>query len=301
MGEVYEFGIKLGKSGIFNKNQINMIVNLFSNDIYKNRLLEIILKACNEINITACDSLINNLYDSEIKSKFQMGLLNGAFREKKTLNNIISLKEAAELLDMPVTTFRNSVQKGDYNDVGKKISSIWVFDKDLLLQKYDYKNIDYKKRIDEFFKDYAENSKKIIYDFMEKYHIDSKINQVELNNRVFNFKWEEDKINVITLNTELINYKYLSKASAIYKNTNIFKDKNFYIETFNDLHFLLKTCDIELYTDSSSTENNFKVLATFLLPIEEILKDEFIYKFLDDISKYEDKFIREIEYLSERF
>ncbi|HBE9444500.1 hypothetical protein [Clostridioides difficile] len=300
MGEVYELGIKLGKSGIFNKNQINMIVNLFSNDIYKNRLLEMILKACNEINITACDSLINNLYDSEIKFNFQVGLLNGAYKEKP-LNNIISLKEAAELLDMPVTTFRNLVQKGDYNDVGKKISSIWVFDKDLLLQKYDYKNMDYKKGIDEFFKNYTENNKKIIYDFIEKYHIDSEINQVELNNRVFNFKWEEDKINVITLNTELINYKYLSKASATYKNTNIFKDKDFYIETFNDLHFLLKTYDIELYIDSSSTENKFKVLTTFLLPTEEILTDEFIYKFLDAISKYEDKFIREVEYLSERF
>ncbi|EQF22297.1 hypothetical protein QEW_4466 [Clostridioides difficile CD160] len=300
MREVYELGFRLGESGVFDKNQIVMITKLFTNDIDKNKLLEMILKACDETNIAVCDSLTNNLYDLETKANFQIGLLNGAFK-KNPLENVISLKEAARLFDMPVTTFRTLVQKGDYNDVGKKISSIWVFDKELLLQKYGCEKKDYKKGLDKFFHDYAEKNNKIICDFIEKHKIDKDINQVDINNRTFNFSWKEDEINVITLSIELINYKYLYKASNSYKNTNIFKDKDFYIESFRDLRFLLDTYDIELYTDSSCTENNSKALTTFLLPIYEILSDEFLNKFEEVISKYEDKFSREIEYLSERF
>lgn len=299
MREIYEFGFKLGKSGVFDKNQIIMITRLFYNDIDKNKLLEMILKACNETKITMCDLLTNNLYDSETKFNFQIGLLNGAFYEEKeesALNNVISLKEAAEIVGIPTTTFRTAVQKGEYDDVGKKISSIWVFDKDLLFKKYIC-----KKEIDKFLEDYTESNKKIIYDFIEKHKIDKNTNNIDINGRIFNFNWKKDEINIITLSTELINYKYLHKASNSYKNTNIFKDKDFYVENFRDLRFLLDTYEIELYIDSSCSENNFKTLTTFLLPTSEILSDEFLNKFEEILSKYEDKFSREIEYLSERF
>ncbi|MDM9944060.1 hypothetical protein [Clostridioides difficile] len=304
MREIYEFGLELGKSGIFDKNQIIMITRLFYNDIDKNKLLEVILKACDETKITMCDSLTNNLYDSETKFNFQMGLLNGTFyegKEENPLNNVISLKEAAKILSIPTTTFRTAVQKGEYDDVGKKISSIWVFDKDLLFKKYICKKEIYKKKIDKFFEDYTENNKKIIYDFIEKHKIDENTNRVDINGRTFNFNWNKEEINVITLSIELINYKYLHKASNSYKNTNIFKNKDFYVENFRDLRFLLDTYEIELYIDSSCSENNFKTLTTFLLPTSEILSDEFLNKFEEVLSKYEDKFSREIEYLSERF
>ena len=143
--------------------------------------------------------------------------------------------------------------------------------------------------------------KKIIHDFIDKHKIDKDTNQVYINGRTFDFNWKEDELYVITLSVELINYKYLYKASDSYKNTNIFKDKDFYIESFRDLRFLLGTYDIELYIDSSCSENNFKTLTTFLLPTEDILSDEFLNKFENVLSKYEDKFNREIEYLSERF
>ena len=76
--DVYELGFKLGKSGVFSSGQIIQIQNLFFQACNTDKLLHMILAACMAQELTVCDSLINNLYDLEVKSNFLIGLHNGS-------------------------------------------------------------------------------------------------------------------------------------------------------------------------------------------------------------------------------
>ncbi|HFL3696515.1 TPA: hypothetical protein ACG3QY_001625 [Clostridioides difficile] len=86
--DVYELGFKLGKSGVFSSGQIIQIQDLFFKECNTDKLLHMILKACAAQELTVCDSLINNLYDLEVKSNFLFGLNNGNLDKKlpTTLN-----------------------------------------------------------------------------------------------------------------------------------------------------------------------------------------------------------------------
>lgn len=80
--DVYELGFKLGSSGVFSSRQIIHIQTLFFQACNTDKLLHMILKACATQKLTVCDSLINNLYDLEIKTNFLLGLQNGSLDSK---------------------------------------------------------------------------------------------------------------------------------------------------------------------------------------------------------------------------
>ncbi|MCC0665538.1 hypothetical protein [Clostridioides sp. ZZV15-6597] len=82
--DVYELGFKLGKAGVFSSGQRIQMNNLFFQECNTDKLLHMILEGCRSQNLTVCESLIDNLYDLEIKSNFLVGLQNGSLDPKKS-------------------------------------------------------------------------------------------------------------------------------------------------------------------------------------------------------------------------
>ncbi|MFA8998051.1 hypothetical protein ACEI87_10270 [Clostridioides difficile] len=80
--DVYELGFKLGKAGVFSLGQIMQMQNLFSQECNTDKLVHMISEGCRSQKLTVCESLIDNLYDLEIKANFKMGLLNGHVAQK---------------------------------------------------------------------------------------------------------------------------------------------------------------------------------------------------------------------------
>ncbi|HBF1820616.1 TPA: hypothetical protein KNT04_002595 [Clostridioides difficile] len=82
--DVYELGFKLGQAGVFSSGQIIQMQNLFFQECNTEKLLHMILVACASQELTVCDSLKNNLYDTEVKCNFLFGLHNGSLAKKKS-------------------------------------------------------------------------------------------------------------------------------------------------------------------------------------------------------------------------
>ncbi|MCC0684037.1 hypothetical protein [Clostridioides sp. ZZV14-6345] len=153
------------------------------------------------------------------------------------------------------------------------------------------------KELELIFKD-PSTDEEIVEKFILKYKYDKythDLPSIMLNKRIYSVEYKkEDMIKFASIKYAMPSYESFIADMDKYNNTNVFKEKNFYIDKLNNFKESIKNLGILI---KESNLNEYTVFTTFYLPIEKILDDNFINSFVDILDDYHKNINDELVYI----